>query len=74
MQVFFNLVNGSDSIPDEVGREAAYLEEARSQALAAIKESRRDDPASFEEWQGWRLAAVDQAGRLLFSIDLQAFI
>lgn len=72
MQVFFDLVNGTDSIRDEEGREASHLEEARSQALAAVRESMADDPASFAEWQGWRLAAVDQQGGLLFSIDLQA--
>ena len=72
MQVFFNLVNGTESIPDEQGREAANLEEAHSEALAAIRESKTDDPASFTEWQGWRLNGVDQQGELLFSVHLSA--
>ena len=52
MQVFFDLVNGTDLIRDEEGREASHLEEAHSQALAAVRESLADDPACFE---GWRL-------------------
>jgi hypothetical protein len=72
MHVFFNLVNGTESIGDEEGVEAANLDDARSQALATIREIRANDPASSRDWVGWRLEAVDQNGRLLLAIDLDA--
>jgi hypothetical protein len=72
MHIFFNLVNGTESIRDEEGVEAANLDEARFQALATIKDIRANDPALSLHWKGWRLAAVDQRGRLLFAIDLDA--
>jgi hypothetical protein len=70
MQVFFNLSNRSDSIRDETGVEAANVESAQWEALAAIGEIRANDPAFSRELEGWQLAAVDQRGRLLFGIDL----
>ena len=72
MQVFFNLLQGTNSIPDEKGVEAANVAGAQWEALAAVGEMRANDLAFSRELEGWQLAAVDQRGRLLFSIDLDA--
>lgn len=68
MRVFFHLVNGTQTIWDEKGVEVSDLDEARTQALNAIREL--SDAA--RDWGAWRLEASDQAGSLLFSLNLRA--
>ena len=70
MHVFFNLVNRTEYLRDQEGVEAGNLDDARSQAVAVFSEIRDNDPASSREWDGWRLVAADQRGKLLFAIDL----
>jgi hypothetical protein len=71
MRVFFHLMDGTETIGDEEGVEVSDLDEARTQALNAIREIRASDAA--RDWGAWRLEASDQAGSLLFSLDLGAF-
>ena len=71
MRVFFHLMDGTEAIGDEEGVEVSDLDEARTQALNAIREIRASDAA--RDWGAWRLEASDQAGSLLFSLDLGAF-
>jgi hypothetical protein len=69
MRVFFNLVNGSESIQDEDGVEASGVEHARAEALNVIREVQEDE-AEPRAWAGWQLQARDTGGTLLFSVGL----
>jgi hypothetical protein len=71
MRVFFHLIDGTEAIRDEEGVEVSDLDEARTQALDAIREIRASNAA--RDWGAWRLEASDQAGSLLFSLSLRAF-
>jgi hypothetical protein len=70
MQVHFNLVNGSESIQDEEGIEVSDVDHAKAEALKVIQEMRSEKGAEPRDWAGWRLAATDQSGTLLFLLDL----
>jgi hypothetical protein len=69
MQVYFNVVNGSETIRDETGVEVPDSHEAKAAALEVIQEM-RSDVTEPRDWVGWRLDAVDPSGTRLFSIDL----
>ena len=69
--VFLHLMDRTEAIQDEEGVEASDLDEARTHALNAIQEIRASDAA--REWGAWRLEASDQAGSLLFSLNLRTF-
>jgi hypothetical protein len=65
MRCYFHLANGHDELLDETGANVATLEEARTAALKAIDELRREDPSLQRDWNGWELRIVDEAGRVL---------
>jgi hypothetical protein len=70
MRCYFNLVNGSEKIPDPDGIEVRDLEQAYAQALKAIEELREEDDASEGDWSNWSLEVTDSAGSVLFHINL----
>ena len=70
MRCFFNLVNGSEEIIDYDGIEVNGIEQARTQALKAIAELRREDNDVASEWKNWRLEVSDADGEVLFTISL----
>jgi hypothetical protein len=70
MRCYFNLVEGSEVILDRTGIEVSCPEEARTEALHALREQRQADPAAAQQWNGWQLTAVDSTGQQLFSIPL----
>ena len=55
-------------LPDHEGVDILGLEEARRQALLAIKEVKQPG----DDWSGWTLVAVDDAGSVLFTLDLDS--
>src|SRR3954466_5333530 len=44
----------------------------RAEALKAIQELGRSDPAVMDDWSGWSLDIADRTGRLLLSVPLDA--
>lgn len=70
MKCYFNLVSSTDRIIDPEGVEVEDLESAWVQALKAIEELRSEESIDTSEWVNWRLEAMDEAGSLLFSINL----
>jgi uncharacterized protein DUF6894 len=70
---FFNLVNGSDSIPDLDGIEVEDLRAAVEQAHEAVKELLREKPFANAHWRGWRLEIVDSSGQAVHKIFLTRF-
>jgi hypothetical protein len=70
MRCYFNLVDASEVILDRKGIEVSSPEQARAEAVHAIRQQRQVDPATAKHWTGWRLTVVDDTGRPLFSIPL----
>jgi hypothetical protein len=65
---YFNLVRGSEVVPDLEGAEASDLGEARREALAVILEARwACEP---DDWLGWSLEIADTRGRVLATYSL----
>ena len=67
---YFNLTDGYDVIPDEIGIEVSDDRAALIHAFEAVEELRREADASLDEWEGWRLNIIDHSGRLIHSLAL----
>jgi uncharacterized protein DUF6894 len=67
---YFHLTDGHVFIPDEVGIHVADLEEARAQAIKAIRELRREGFEANTDWSDWRIEVTDARGAVAFTIDL----
>jgi hypothetical protein len=72
MRCFFHLVNGAETIVDDVGIEVANLEAAKIHAWEAIGELRREADDVAQGWGGWQLNIVCSEGIILYSIPLTA--
>ena len=72
MRLYFHLQDGTDTIRDEVGVEVSDLEAGKAEALSAIRDMGSEPDTKTLGWAGWKLAATDEAGALLFSIDVDA--
>jgi len=68
MRLYFNLVDGSEVILDESGVEVSRQEEARVEALNAIRELR--EGGATIDWGAWSLKITDAGGRVLYSLPL----
>ncbi len=69
MRYYFNLMNPTEGIPDDIGIEVGSLEQACEEAIRAVHELRAEGQAS-AEWSDWRLEITDPAGAVLLSIGL----
>jgi hypothetical protein len=74
MRCYFHLVNGHETIPDDIGIEVSDLPTAQEMALLAIRDIREDAIQLGASWQGWRLDIVDPSGRVLSSIPLDCTV
>jgi hypothetical protein len=74
MRCYFHLVNGHESVVDDIGIDVSDLTEAEQMALQAIDDIRNEALELGASWQGWRLHIVDRAGRILLSIPLDPTI
>ena len=74
MRCYFHLVNGDETILDEVGIEVSDLTTAQAMALQAIGDIRNEALEHGASWQGWRLDLVDPSGRVLLSIPLDPML
>ncbi len=70
MRLFFHLVRGLEMIRDEHGIDVADLRQARTEAVRAIEEMRREEPFASQDWAGWRFDVADASGSVLLSIEL----
>jgi hypothetical protein len=70
MRCYFNLVDASEVIRDREGIEVSGPEQARAEALQALRQQRQADPIAAQQWSGWTLTVVDGTGQLLFSVPL----
>ena len=67
---YFNLTDGHNVIPDEIGIEVSDDRAALIQAFEAVEELRGETDTSPDEWAGWRLNIMDGSGRLVHSLAL----
>jgi hypothetical protein len=67
---YFNLTDGHEVIPDEIGIEVSDDRAALIHAFESVEELRREADASPSEWEGWRLNIMDASGRLIHSLAL----
>ncbi len=70
LRYYFNLTDGHNVIPDEVGIEVSDDRAALIQAFEAVEELRREADSSPDEWAGWWLNIMDDSGRLVHSLAL----
>jgi hypothetical protein len=63
------LKSGHEVLLDVEGVEVSDPHEARVQAALVIEEFR---PTDAQYWSGWTLTAIDAAGRVVFSVDLDS--
>lgn len=73
MRVYFNLMNGSEAIPDREGIEVSSLDDAQTEALKAIRDMSREQNTGKRDWAGWKLVASNPEGTQLFTLDLGTF-
>jgi hypothetical protein len=69
IRIYFHLKDAHEVLVDVEGVEVSDPQEARVQAALALEELR---PTDVQYWSGWTLTAVDAAGRVLFSVDLDS--
>src|SRR3954453_12451474 len=69
---YFNLTDGDTMIRDEEGIEASSIQVAALSAIEAIEEVRAQDGSTSDEVQGWRVEIVDDSGRAVQPIPLDA--
>ncbi len=67
---YFNLTDGHEVIPDEIGIEVSDDRSALIHAFEAVEDLRREADTSPSEWVGWRLNIMDGSGRLIHSLAL----
>jgi len=70
MQLYFDLKNDPYTLPDVHGVEVSDMAEAWRVALEMIRKLRQEDPSVAQDWSGWTISAVDPAGSVLFTLDL----
>ena len=70
MRFYFNLVCDEEMMIDDEGVEVRDIEHARVQALKAIAELRQEAGSALDEWSGWRLEVMNEAGEIMFALHL----
>jgi hypothetical protein len=70
MRCYFHVINGSARIMDDVGIDVSDLDQARSEAIEAVREMRAQDPQLAKESACWALTTTDESGVVLFKIPL----
>jgi hypothetical protein len=71
-RLYFDLVNTHESLPDREGIEIVDVSLAKAAIVEMVDELRQEDASTAQEWSGWTLNVSDDAGRVLFSIDLDS--
>jgi hypothetical protein len=70
MRLYFDLRDSEHTLPDVYGVEVSGVDEARQVALTMIRKLRQEDPAHAQDWSGWTISAVDPAGAVVFTLNL----
>lgn len=70
VRCYFHLVNGPETILDDIGIEVSDFETAKAEARRALAELRQEAEGASGSWDGWRFDIVCPAGNLLYSFSL----
>ncbi|GJD49124.1 hypothetical protein OPKNFCMD_1854 [Methylobacterium crusticola] len=65
---FFDILDSTQSVPDEAGLDCRDLGEAHDQARTLIAETMNGPEATRIDWRLWRVEVRDEARTLLFSV------
>ena len=74
MRLYFDLKDEQYTLPDMYGVEVSDMAEAWRVALEMIGKLRREDPSAARDWSGWTISAVDPAGTVVFTINLDSVL
>jgi len=72
MRLYFDLQDAEHTLPDVDGVEVSDLDQARQLALGMIRKLRQEDPSAAQDWPGWTISAVDPAGAVVFTLNLDS--
>ena len=72
MRLYFDFKDSLNTLQDVHGVKVVDPERARQVAFAVIRQLREQDPSVAQDWSGWTVRAMDPAGSVVFSIDLDA--
>jgi len=70
MRLYFDLKDSLYTLQDVDGVEVVDPDRARQVAFAVIRQLREEDSSVAQDWSGWTVRAMDPAGSVVFSIDL----
>jgi hypothetical protein len=71
-RLYFDLVNSHESLPDRDGIEVVDVRHVKATVVEMLGELRQEDASSAQDWSGWTLNVSDDAGRVVFSLDLDS--
>jgi hypothetical protein len=74
MRLYFHLRSDEHTLPDLEGIEVVDMAQARRLALEIMEKVKQEDPSRAQDWSGWTLIAVDAAGGVVFSFDLDSSV
>ena len=70
MRCYFHLVCAHEELIDDEGVDVSDFENAKAQAIMAVRELQREARGIVEDWSGWQLNIVNAEGYLLWSTPL----
>ena len=70
MRCYFHLTKGDEAMNDDQGLEIADLDQACAEAIEAVVQMHANNPRLTDEFAGWTLTVVDDAGVVLFTVPL----
>ncbi|KMO12391.1 DUF6894 family protein [Methylobacterium indicum] len=65
---FFDIMDSTQSVPDEAGLDCRDLDEAHRQARTLIVDAMTGPEATRIDWCAWRVEVRDEARSLLFTV------
>jgi hypothetical protein len=71
MRYYFNLVNGSQFLPDETGVVLENPDTVPAATLMVLWYLHREDSSVADLWMGWKLVVIDEAGTVHLSTELE---
>jgi len=74
MHLYFDLRDPEYTLPDVYGVEVSDIDEAWRVALEMTRKLRQENPSTAQDWSGWTISAVDAAGAVVFTINLDSVV
>ncbi|KMO30250.1 DUF6894 family protein [Methylobacterium aquaticum] len=65
---FFDIMDSTQSVPDEAGLDCRDLAEAYRQARTLIADAMNGPEATCIDWRAWRVEVRDETRELIFTV------